>query len=45
MPDSTHTRNHGDVIQRSRFYCSLERQTLAIVALTKHTDAASAGSR
>jgi len=45
MPDSTQARNHFDVIHQSRFYCALERQTSAVVALAKRTAAASAGSR
>ena len=44
MPDSTQTRNRVDVIHQSRFYCALERQTSAVLALAKRTAAASAGS-
>ena len=44
MPDSTQARNHVDVIHQSRFYCGLEGQTIAVMALAKRTAAASAGS-
>jgi hypothetical protein len=44
MSDSTWARNLGDVIRRSRFYCALEGQTIAVIALAKRTAVAPAGS-